>query len=53
MAITDGSAGGEGSETDEEEVKTGEGDEVHGKLPEVAVELQIKLATSCDGGERR
>merc|ERR1712118_41791 len=42
--------GGEGGEADEEEVETGEGDEVHGELTEVGVELTREANAGGDAG---
>jgi len=39
---------GEGSESDHEEVKTGEGDHVYGKLAQVGVQLARETKTCCD-----
>merc|ERR1711990_1032057 len=39
-----------GGEADEEEVKTGEGDEVHGELTEVSVELTREADAGGDAG---
>ena len=46
-----GAAGGEGSETSHEEVETGEGDQVDGKLAEVRVELTWEAEAASDTGE--
>jgi hypothetical protein len=43
-----GSTGGEGSETSHEEVETGEGDQVNGKLAEVRVELTWEAEATGD-----
>jgi len=49
-----GTAAGEGSESDHEEVETGEGNHVDGQLPQVRVELtretQAGSDTRHDGG---
>merc|ERR1711906_86718 len=42
--------GSEGGETDHEEVKTGEGDEVHSELAEIGVELTGKAEAAGDAG---
>jgi hypothetical protein len=47
-AVLLGATGSEGGETDHEEVKTGEGDEVHGELAEVGVELTGEAEAACD-----
>lgn len=43
-----GAAGGQGCETDHEEVETWERDEVHGKFSEVGVELSREPEAACD-----
>ena len=42
------SAGGQGGETDHEEVEAGEGDEVDGQLPEIGVELPREAEAAGD-----
>ena len=51
-----GSTGGQGSETNHEEVETGEGNHVHSKLAEIAVELTRETqgaGGSADGGRHQ
>merc|ERR1711934_511378 len=49
-AVLLGATGGERGETDHEEVETGEGDEVHGELAEVSVELAREADAAGDAG---
>merc|ERR1711907_775563 len=49
-AVLLGATGGEGGEANEEEVETGEGDEVHGELTEVGVELTREANAGGDAG---
>merc|ERR1712167_169021 len=46
-----GATRGEGSETGHEEMETGEGDQVHGELAEVGVELTGETEAAGDTGE--
>jgi len=50
-AVLLGAAGGEGSEAGHEEVETGEGDQVHGELSQVGVELTGEAEAAGDTGE--
>ena len=45
-----GASGGEGSETDHEEVKSGEGDKVDSELSEIGVELTREPEAASDSG---
>jgi hypothetical protein len=49
-AVLLGATGSEGGETDHEEVKTGEGDEIHSELAEIGVELAGEAEAACDAG---
>jgi hypothetical protein len=49
-AVLLGTAGSEGCETNHEEVETGEGDEVHGELTEVCIELAREAKAAGDAG---
>mmetsp|Transcript_41678 Transcript_41678/g.63685 ORF Transcript_41678/g.63685 Transcript_41678/m.63685 type:complete len:400 (-) Transcript_41678:46-1245(-) len=46
-----GASGGQGSESSHEEMETGEGDQVHGELSEIRVELSGESEAAGDTGE--
>mmetsp|Transcript_12357 Transcript_12357/g.25957 ORF Transcript_12357/g.25957 Transcript_12357/m.25957 type:complete len:484 (+) Transcript_12357:61-1512(+) len=52
-AVLLGATGGEGGEADHEEVEAGEGDQVHGELTQVSVQLAGEAQAAGDTGHHR